>query len=137
VGHDIEHWLDDLRHFLAYAFAPFNFISNISAEVVQIVVIGVLVLLFRNPLRRLYHRLQHHLLGKHLIALEERLSEKVRGHHVDTTVEIKQHVTDELLAQDKRLAALVEPPPKPASAIISSHVCDSEGAHDPLTAEPD
>lgn len=105
--------VDTIRHYLYTIFNPWSFGSNISAEVVQIVVIGALILVFRKPAMRAYERMRHHVLGRHLIAMEERLKEDIHGHHEDSVAILKEHVTSELLAQDKRLATLVKPTPPP------------------------
>ena len=100
-------WPADLQHFFSYAFNPWSWVTNITAEVVQILVIGLLFLLFRKPVMRLYERLRRHAYGQHLIALEARLKEDIHGHHEDSVAVIKEHVTTELREQDKRLAQLV------------------------------
>ncbi len=66
--HDLVHWADDLRHFMAYAFAPYNWVTNASEQVIAAVVVVVVGTL-------LWPRVRH--------AFEGWLDRKIVG-HLDT-----------------------------------------------------
>lgn len=77
----VVHYLDNIRHFLAFAYEPYNFITNISAATIQFVTVVVGVKVFRKRAEAWLHRVAHKLLKPHLDA------------HLEA---VKAHVTAEL-----------------------------------------
>lgn len=77
----VVHYLDNARHFLAWAFAPYNFGSNISASIVQAAVVVLAVKVLRKRAEAWLHRVVKHFLSPHLEA------------HLEA---MKAHVTSEL-----------------------------------------
>lgn len=75
------HYLGNIRHYLAWAFAPYSFGSNISASIVQAASVVLAVKVFRKRAEAWLHRVAHKLIKPHLDA------------HLES---VKAHVTAEV-----------------------------------------
>ena len=74
--HLAVHWLDDLRHFMAFTWSIWTWVGNISAGIV----VGAVMTAFWPRLRRTFERwLSHHLTAHHS-RLEEALKLRLDAH---------------------------------------------------------
>lgn len=62
------HYLDTIRHFVAYTFQPYAWSPNISAAIVQAVVIIAVVKVLRKRFEAFAHRVVRKLVKPHLDA---------------------------------------------------------------------
>jgi hypothetical protein len=83
TSHDVIRWLDDFRHFLAYAFAPNNWITNGSEQVIAIAVGAVITYLVWPRL----HNAVNNWVKRHLKAENEELHRKL-DHIIDNSKDI-------------------------------------------------
>jgi len=77
----VIHYLDDIRHFVAYAFQPYAWVPNISASMIQAAAVVLAVKVLRKRVEAWFHRGIRHFLSPHLEA------------HLEA---VKQHVTAEI-----------------------------------------
>lgn len=64
----IVHYLDNFRHFVAYAYQPYNFVTNISAATIQFVTVVVAIKVLRKRAEAWLHRVAHRVITPHLDA---------------------------------------------------------------------
>lgn len=76
--HLIVHWLDDARHFGAYAFAPYNFVTNLSASIIQFAIVVLAVKVLRKRLVAFAERFAHKLVAPHLAAHLEAVKHELK-----------------------------------------------------------
>lgn len=77
--HDLVHWLDIFRHFVAFAFQPYNWVGNISAGLV----VGAVTVILWPRLRHWLERWMHAQLASHFKGLHDKLDAHHEAHNAD------------------------------------------------------
>lgn len=92
--HRLIHWLDTFRHFMAFAWAPINWITNVTGGIVYAVGAIIVAAIFWPPLRRMIECFFHHIFSTHPIHGEiEHLHKKLNAlleHHGVDVPDLKQ-----------------------------------------------
>jgi hypothetical protein len=86
--HDLVHWADDLRHFMAYAFAPYSWVTNASEQVIAAVVVVVVGTLLWPRVRHAFEGWLDRKIVGHLDTHHRKFAELLEGH----MTELHQHI---------------------------------------------
>jgi hypothetical protein len=87
--HDLVHWLDDLRHFMAFTWSIWTWIGNISAGIVVAAVMSLLWPRMRHAFEGWFDRkIIGHLEGHH-----QRMAELFEGHMKELHAHIESATT--------------------------------------------
>ena len=74
---------EPLQHFLYYAFDPWNFVTNISAGLIQFAVVGLVMYAVWPRFRRAVDRWLHGHLSTHFKELHDKLDAHHKAHNED------------------------------------------------------
>lgn len=90
MWHLLIHWLDVIRHFMAFAWAPINWITNVTGGIVYAGLAFIVAVIFWPAFRKMVERFFHRIFSSHPVhgeieMLHKKLDALIKHHGVDTS----------------------------------------------------